>query len=511
MGAQQSTPVPAAAAESLYEILGVEKNASDTELKKAYKKQALLLHPDRNYANEEEATKQFAKVQAAFDVLSDPQERAWYDSHGSTGGPGPQEYGGKVTATEELKQYFDPAWYQQLSGNPEEFYRKVGQLFDQLRQEEEEAALDADIQPPLLPRFGDESSQFQRDVRPFYDTWGSFASVKSFAWEDVYRAWDAPDRRTRRAAEQRNKKVREAARKEFNSTVRQLVNAVKAKDPRIKQNNKQKRAKPADAASKAQAKRDREAQAARMKSYEEQDWAKVDDSGVHEAFAPAEEEDEDEPLNLFECIVCDKVFKTKKQLTSHEASKKHVKAVAELKREMRREGVELGFDSDLGGESDNEEPTNNRRKKPEPVEAFPKAPPMHGDEENGITIETQEEEEPKAPRKIKKGGANIIIESDYEESSESDDGGTPSTREPMSSDATLDELLAQLDGTRISNKNREEVKVKGKAKQRRQKKAKQVNEFALKCSVCQTEFPSRNKLFDHVKASGHAAPVPKKK
>lgn len=48
--------------------------SDNLRLKKAYKKKALELHPDRNFQNEEKATKLFAEVQAAYEILSDPQE-----------------------------------------------------------------------------------------------------------------------------------------------------------------------------------------------------------------------------------------------------------------------------------------------------------------------------------------------------------------------------------------------------------------------------------------------------
>lgn len=64
-----------------YETLGVEQHATDDDLKKAYRKLALKWHPDKNLDNAEEAKKQFQVIQAAYEVLSDPQERAWYDKH----------------------------------------------------------------------------------------------------------------------------------------------------------------------------------------------------------------------------------------------------------------------------------------------------------------------------------------------------------------------------------------------------------------------------------------------
>lgn len=61
-----------------YEVLGVTRTADSDEIKKSYRKLALRWHPDKNLDNAEEANQQFLLVQAAYDVLSDPQERAWY-------------------------------------------------------------------------------------------------------------------------------------------------------------------------------------------------------------------------------------------------------------------------------------------------------------------------------------------------------------------------------------------------------------------------------------------------
>jgi molecular chaperone DnaJ len=64
-----------------YEILGVQKNATESEIKKAYRKLALQYHPDRN-PDDKEAEEKFREVSEAYEVLSDPQKRAQFDQYG---------------------------------------------------------------------------------------------------------------------------------------------------------------------------------------------------------------------------------------------------------------------------------------------------------------------------------------------------------------------------------------------------------------------------------------------
>ena len=84
--------------QDLYELLGVSKTASDDEIKKAYKRQALKYHPDRNLNNKEEANVKFQEINKAFQTLSDPDKRKQYDQFGVIDGENNEGMSGGMPA-----------------------------------------------------------------------------------------------------------------------------------------------------------------------------------------------------------------------------------------------------------------------------------------------------------------------------------------------------------------------------------------------------------------------------
>lgn len=77
-----------------YKVLGVPRDATDAQLKKAYRKLALKWHPDKNQNNREAASEKFKEIGEAYAVLSDKQKRAVYDKYGAEGLKGGVPTGG---------------------------------------------------------------------------------------------------------------------------------------------------------------------------------------------------------------------------------------------------------------------------------------------------------------------------------------------------------------------------------------------------------------------------------
>uniref|UniRef100_A0A672YZ24 DnaJ homolog subfamily C member 21 n=1 Tax=Sphaeramia orbicularis TaxID=375764 RepID=A0A672YZ24_9TELE len=444
-----------------YEILGVKRDAGDDDLKKAYRKLALKWHPDKNLDNAEEAAEQFKLIQAAYDVLSDPQERAWYDNHREALLKGGLS-GDYEDDSIDLLQYFTVTCYSGYGDDEKGFYMVYRNLFESIVKEEmEHGKVDDEDEDEDFPPFGDSQSDYDTVVHVFYGYWQSFCTRKNFAWKEEYDTRQASNRWEKRAMEKENKKTREKARKERNELVRQLVAFVRKRDRRVQAHRKLVEEQNAEKIKKVEELRRKQKldQAKLAEEYKEQSWAAMSElekelqqmeAQYGQEFGDASEsEDEEQDVDAREkanqpdadeltidyyddlyCPACDKSFKSDKAMKNHEKSKKHREMVALLRQQLEEEDDSLGMTQ---GEKDGREEEKEQE-----------------DEEE----EDEEEEEEEEDKPRQKYGAHVCV---------------------------FDTCIFHCSYFCLQ---------------------REVN---LRCVTCNNEFPTRNKLFDHLKTSGHAS------
>ena len=227
-----------------YEVMGVERTATADEIKKAYKKQALKWHPDRNFGKEAEAEERFKEVTSAYNVLSDSHERKWYDDHRESilrGTDGTRDAGKKRSDFEDnldLWQFFNTSCYDGFGDDGESFYSVYSHVFENLlayeNNEEQQQTEPNGKKHGLVdyPPFGDRMSS-SSDTINFYNNWSNFVTILSFSWEDEYNPSEAENRQVRREIEKHNKKARDTGRRKYTDLVKALVAFVRKRDPRI--------------------------------------------------------------------------------------------------------------------------------------------------------------------------------------------------------------------------------------------------------------------------------------
>mmetsp|Transcript_12829 Transcript_12829/g.23986 ORF Transcript_12829/g.23986 Transcript_12829/m.23986 type:complete len:452 (-) Transcript_12829:796-2151(-) len=218
-----------------YEILGVERDADSATIKKRHRKMALQHHPDKN-PGDDQAAEKFRLVQQAYEVLSDPQERKWYDDHREAILAGwsastSSAADGSVEMIFNVVPFMHPGCYSGYNNDMGGFFQVYRNVFENIVAFERKQS---EITVELPTDFGDANAEWEM-VRIFYQSWESFSSALNFSWEDKYNVFeDAPNRTIRRMMEDDNKKARKSAKKAYNSDILQLVSFVKRRDPRVK-------------------------------------------------------------------------------------------------------------------------------------------------------------------------------------------------------------------------------------------------------------------------------------
>ncbi|KAJ1340806.1 hypothetical protein BSLG_004588 [Batrachochytrium salamandrivorans] len=530
-----------------YVVLDVERTATPDELKKAYRRKALELHPDKNPDRKDEATQLFTQVQSAYEVLSDPHERTWYDSHreailrnaSNSNKDNTPGLNLDVTSTDDLMAYFSSACYTSIDDpSPQGFYAVYNELFVQLAREESEA-LQSDpdalidhiydhdgVSHTETGLFGDINSSYMPLLHSFYIRFANFSSVKSFRWVDIYKITDIPDRRVRRLAEKHNKGLRTAARKEFSDAVRRIAAYLRKRDPRVKIYLDEVE----NARLCAEAKRKDRQKSARIdyrrkmaESYQEAEWSRRDDPVVaHHDTADEVDCEEDQYLDEF--------------LENHEKSRKHIDAIAKLRAEL----IADGFDIDSDEESELELLDDSDIVPLDDSDIVllddGDSVPLDDDDDTSDDIsgsvspveDTQPTDLPSVKTELSHSGDTVIVELDASIGRLNIDSETRDTEVPILSAVSLQQRPDNSDDDTkdIWNTKKGGKGGKGKKKAGAPTKPVPVSESVSLdedhsidtsgvsrssrwvCHVCAKVFSTRNKMFDHIKTSGHALATP---
>ncbi|XP_037548556.1 dnaJ homolog subfamily C member 21 [Nematolebias whitei] len=510
-----------------YEALGVKRDAGDDDLKKAYRKLALKWHPDKNLESAEEAAEQFKLIQAAYDVLSDPQERAWYDNHREALLKGGLS-GDYEDDSIDLLQFFTVTCYSGYGDDEKGFYTVYRNLFESIVKEEmEHSRMDDEEEEEEFPPFGDSQSDYDTVVHEFYAHWQSFCTRKNFAWKEEYDTRQASNRWEKRAMEKENKKTRDKARKERNELVRQLAAFVRKRDRRVQAHRKLVEEQNAEKVKKTEEIRRQQKlkQAKLAEEYQEQSWAAMSElekelqqieAQYGEEFGDATESEEDEvemdaqernsedggteqPDDLIECYddlycpACDKSFKSDKAMKNHEKSKKHREMVVLLRQQLEEEEDSLGLSVDgKNGENVHEglEDDEEEEDEEKPRQKLSKKQKRKKKQQKVAQQSVAEEEEDKPTQ-------TTCDEDHLHEKSEDPTGPENQEDVPPAEVKGSGKTKGKKGGGKDKSKN-----VKSHTEQFPEKEA------SLCCNTCNNEFPTRNKLFDHLKTSGHASALP---
>ncbi|KAJ3997840.1 DnaJ domain-containing protein [Lentinula boryana] len=524
-----------------YQLLEVEETATADEIKRSFRRLALLHHPDKNKDDVEGATQRFAELQQAYEVLSDEQERAWYDSHKASLAPEPDDETvyedirkgappsrarDRGLSVRQLSRFFDATLWKDFSDEDDGFYAIYRSLFVRLEAEEKLVSDDEVYLPsfgysnwPWAPQSKEENSTA---ARTFYNAWINFATAKDFAWSDSWNLSEAPDRRVRRLMEKDNKKAREDARRDFNDTIRSLAKFLRKRDPRYKAHLARQAGTTQTHASGSSTPNFKKPTALDV-NYVEQDWQKIDHrAGDHDLeWAVAEGDDSEE----WECVACNKSFRSEAAWDSHERSKKHLKEVERLRREMLEEGEMLGLDQEQEAKVEEKAPDAEDDLDSTPFESMRSSSlpynqhaarlPSDGLTSESLPKENDEELDLHRPLKDKKG--------------RNKSKPSPVTsKEPRSkSERRMDRLLHEeigishgsslgFDSDQPKNdsaKPEPDEKTEIEMTKREQRRARQAKKAELnketaniQCNWpgCGRTFESKTKLFAHVNEEGHA-------
>jgi len=392
--------------ECLYSILDIKQSANTEEVKAAYKKQARKWHPDKNIDNADEATKRFKEINEAYEILSDKHERAWYDAHRDAilRGIDKHEINKMAQNNEDydpnidLMPYFSPFIFTSFDDNDSNSYYNIyNDLFKEIINLEK-------LSKKKTPLFGNSKLSYHK-MKEFYDYWEQFESRRSFQWTTKYNLNDAQNRKIRKLMHKENRKLVDTKRKKWEETILKLVQFIKKRDPRFRNYLIDLDKQRIEEEQKIQ-EYQREIDEIMKEEQRKQRQIEIEQ---HQKLLEEKDDNDSEAEEIFECVVCNKIFKSQNAFNTHESSKKHIKALENLK-------FQLELENDLIFNNDKDEMKTNEQSNVDAMIAKQLAhrQKVDNDDTNTTTTTTDnDEEEEESEPQTKKKADDGPIDLDY--------------------------------------------------------------------------------------------------
>ncbi|KAI5171368.1 DnaJ-like protein subfamily A member 5 [Nematocida sp. LUAm3] len=428
------------------ETLQVPEDASLSDIKKAYRKLALEYHPDALAARGISSSGEFEEISNAYELLCQQAKKV-----NKTSSPGASR---KQEPNIDLLDCIEQA--KSLSKIGEGDFSRINNLFDEISKIEKITR--GKIYYP--PAFG----YAKGNPKIFYDFYQTFSTLRHFNITpyDITSNYDYLPRYGKREIDAETKRLIEAKRLDYNLKVRELVKMLYRKDPRVN-TAPQKKILDVKSIKPTVTKKGVEIKEKNVLTAEEKarineeyltEQQSVKSSSTKSSYDKAKEQETDKDIYI--CEPCKKAFKSVNQLDNHANSKKHKEKVENMSKEEIEDLLKLLKDQHL---IDKEEILLSQEKPLEPIKPTPQK------QEEKVLI-PKSEELPKEETKTSKN------------------------KKPEEKAPPKNPIPSKMQKTG-------EVDLRSGAA------------FALSCAKCKEIFPSRNQLFEHLKDTGHSAPLKK--
>lgn len=551
-----------------YEILEVAETATNDELKKAYRKLALKCHPDKNPGREIVANEEFKEVCQAYSTLTDPQERAFYDRNKESILRGAGNNDGRPAEELDVFKYFStscfPGGYTDaLNG----FYTVYRNLFYELSMKDMKYMTEEEPEIPTFGDSGADLEDVAvfYGYWSSYCTSMPFAWADQIDVRQAPCRWVEKkiDRENRKFRDQEKKQFNERIRnlvlfvKKRDPRWKERVRLVEQRsaDAAARREQRQERLREERQRQLQQDIQDETLAAAKreylqqLRTMESQmrgsggdDLANFsandDSSGGSQAGESHEEEEEEDDLI---CVACVKMFSSERTMELHMNTKKHKMKVAQMLREEQAGGDEKEVeeraadlpdedafgctnevqvdasehDDDMDSCTPRTSQSKKEKKKKKLEKKLQKGRPhqMNASDESlkqqdnapqEETLHTKVEElklGDDIPARIEPGeNQNISSADDNLMNAPRLDGPSSSMNESMNNKATTVQPKVNTHPKKQIKRN----STKGAASVNCVPDDSNTDSIEAICQVCNSQFPSKNKLFQHIKASGHA-------